>query len=253
MSARLSAGASLTPSPVDDFPAALQRLDDADLLRRVDAGIDAHLRHPLRQRFVRQLRELGPGQHLRAVGGDAELARDRERRGRVIAGDHHRRDAGGAAYGDGVLRLLPRRVDEADQADEGEVRLDPRAIGRRRRRAQDPPGDGQHPQALGRHAFAGVLHRGEWQWALAVGRQHGRAPRQNLLGRSLGVRDRAGARAVHGGHALALGIERQVEQARRVFLHDRLVEAGLERGAVQGHLGRVAGHVPVAVARGIVG
>ena len=46
MSARFSAGASLTPSPViaTISPLRLQRRDDADLLRRIDPGVDAHVR-----------------------------------------------------------------------------------------------------------------------------------------------------------------------------------------------------------------
>ena len=60
MSARLSAGASLTPSPViaTTCPFFLQRLDEADLVLRCDAGDDADLVDLLVELLVAQRLEL---------------------------------------------------------------------------------------------------------------------------------------------------------------------------------------------------
>ena len=49
---------------------------------------------------------------------DAQPARNGARRGRVVAGDHHRRDAGAQAVAHRGGGLRPRRVDQADQADQ---------------------------------------------------------------------------------------------------------------------------------------
>ena len=75
MSAVFSAGASLTPSPVIATigAAALQRVDDAQLVLGVDARVDRDLAHGSRERLVRHLLELGAGDGA-TVGGDAELA-----------------------------------------------------------------------------------------------------------------------------------------------------------------------------------
>ena len=69
---------------------------------------------------------------------DAELARDRLRRHRVVAGDHHRRDPGAPRGRDGLDRLGPRRVGDADQPDQVQVALP---------RSPAPVGDGEHAQA----------------------------------------------------------------------------------------------------------
>src|SRR3972149_1540650 len=47
--------------------------------------------------------------------------RARPGRQRVVAGDHHRDDAGRPTGGDGLARFLARRVHDADEAEEGEA------------------------------------------------------------------------------------------------------------------------------------
>ena len=65
-----------------------------------------------------------------SVRGDVqvELACDLGRRRLLVAGDHDRADAGGAAGGDGGPDALPQRVAHPDEPDEGqvarEIRLD---------------------------------------------------------------------------------------------------------------------------------
>ena len=93
--------------------------------------------------------DVGAGQDaLRALepelGGDGAGGRG------VVAGDHLHRDAGRAALGDGRDRLLARRVDEAEQANELEALLHvgERQIARGAR--QRLRGEGQDALAIGR-------------------------------------------------------------------------------------------------------
>ena len=113
MSAALSAGASLTPSPVIATTSLhrLQRLGDAHLVLGHDAREDDLAGERLLERVVVHLLEVGAGDDVR-VGrrDDADLARDRLGGQAVVAGDHDDADAGGVALGDGVGDLGARRV-----------------------------------------------------------------------------------------------------------------------------------------------
>ena len=91
--------------------------------------------------------ELGAGERPPL---DAELAGDRGRGGGVVAGDHADADAGVLAEGDGVLGLLARRVDDADEGEQLEVGDQRQQVARRVERGgvEVAAGDGQHAQAL---------------------------------------------------------------------------------------------------------
>ncbi len=123
MSALFSAGASFTPSPViaTNSPRRLQRLDDADLLLGIDARVDAQMPHA-RSPAPRRSRRASSRPVIRrssAVVDDAEPHGDRARGERMVAGDHHGRHARLPALGHGARRLGARRIDQADEADEG--------------------------------------------------------------------------------------------------------------------------------------
>ncbi len=60
----------------------------------------------------------------RAGVDDAEVGGDARGGARVVAGDHDHPDAGPARLADGHRRLLARRVDDADGADEDQVALE---------------------------------------------------------------------------------------------------------------------------------
>ena len=156
MSARFSAGASLTPSPViaTNCPAVLERRDDLELLLGGDPRVDSDVAHPLLERLQRQRGKLGPGHDGIAVAHDPEPPGDRPGRERMVSRDHDRHDAGGLARRDGRLRLLARGVDDADEAEEGELPLDRLRRERRGQGRPSPHADGQHPQAVGRHPLA---------------------------------------------------------------------------------------------------
>ena len=64
-----------------------------------------------------------------AIARDAERARDGEAGGLVIAGDHHRPDAGALALGDGGADLVARRVHLAEEAEQSRAALELREAG----------------------------------------------------------------------------------------------------------------------------
>ena len=115
MSDCLSAGASLTPSPViaDDVALALEDVDQPDLLLGRHAGDHADLVDLLVGLVLAELRELA---RRRSRGPDAELTRDRLGGDGVVAGDHPHLDAGGVRFGDRRLGRRTRRVDDARPA-----------------------------------------------------------------------------------------------------------------------------------------
>ena len=121
-SARLSAGASFTPSPViaTTAPCRLKRLHQPQLVLGAGAGEHVDLARRVRKRRVIAARSRSrPVDDLRVVG-EAELPGDRPRGDRVIAGDHlhagcrprgsraRRRSPPGAADRSGPSR--PRKV-----------------------------------------------------------------------------------------------------------------------------------------------
>ena len=79
MSARFSAGASLTPSPViaTTWPSPLERVDEADLVLGRDARDDADAVDRVERLVVAHRGELGAGD---GASLDAELPGDRRRR-----------------------------------------------------------------------------------------------------------------------------------------------------------------------------
>ena len=89
--------------------------------------------HALAQRRVVERRDLGAGR-ARLAGRQPGFARDRARRRRVVAGDHHDADAGGAALGDRVRHVRAQRIGEGRRGPsqvEVEVRADSPASARR--------------------------------------------------------------------------------------------------------------------------
>ena len=85
---------------------------------------------------------MGAGHGVRFVGADnAQLARDGERRRRMVAGDHHGAYPGSSAFRHRDFRFLARRVDHSHQGQEHELRFQ---IGLRVVDDIRPIGQGQH-------------------------------------------------------------------------------------------------------------
>ena len=131
------------------------------VLRLAELGLEVVIGHVL---------QVGAGDHPhRAVAAhDADAAGDGFGRQAVVAGHHDDADAGGEGVLDGLADLGPRRVDHADQAEEGELGLDRvgRVVGQGDR--QVALGDGQHAQRLARHvvvAARGSARAARRSWA----------------------------------------------------------------------------------------
>ena len=123
MCAALSAGASLTPSPVmaTTSPFALSASTSrsfcsgttrAKTLTSADA--------PLQLVVAHGARASAPGDARRRPS-QADLRARCSRGRRVVAGDHHDADAAPAAFLDGRRHARPHRIGEADQPDEAKA------------------------------------------------------------------------------------------------------------------------------------
>ena len=174
-----------------------------------------------------------------------ELARDRLRRDRMIAGDHHRLDAGLLAGPDRLLRLGPRRVDHADEAEEGHLALGglERGVG--------STSDRQHAHRVARQ----LLRRGQER---SPGVRVERASRRSADSCACTIRGSPPARPSHT-RARSRGVscsvvKRLVSEVKGISFDAR--EVGVERALVHprlcgGHderaLGRVAADLPLPV------
>ena len=102
-----------------DVALALQRFDQPQLVLGAGAGVEVYVAHggwPLRG--VERV-EVGTGEH--AGGVEAELLADSLRGDGVVAGDHLDHDARGVTRGDGLPRLVARRVGEPEHGEQGEA------------------------------------------------------------------------------------------------------------------------------------
>ena len=168
MSAAFSAGrvVDAVAGHRDDVAVGLQRVDDAQLVRRAPRARRPRSCAPPRRSRRRPARRArrpvsagAPASHDAEVGGDARG------RARMVAGDHDHADAGAPRLADRHRRLLARRVDDADRADEDQVALQrvrsacavlvrrQRAVGdrqRAQRRVRQRVDVGQEPRAPAR-------------------------------------------------------------------------------------------------------
>ena len=251
-----------------DVALALQRLHDLELVLGGHAGVHGDLRSRLvERRLVGHRVELIAGEGLAALFDDAQIGSDAGRGERVVAGDHHRADAGAMRFGHGITHFGTRRVDDADHAGPDQVTLDDVALlgdvghlagcigldagdigqgcGAERavrltQRAVCLAGqtlDGREnllAVAFG-HRADGVANRD----ARAVAEQH--------IGRALCIDAQvavvAAVLADHG-HTLALGRERNL--GHTVELAEGAVGLDLAGGDDERHLGRVADDLPLA-------
>ena len=182
---------------------------------------------------------------------------DRPRGGRVVAGDHHRRDAGRLAQADRLARLGARRVDQADQAEEGRGRVSTDSAAS----SSGTPASGAHATASTRSPSAAICSAAR---RARVRVEAARRPSAPQLRRRTARAPPSGAPlvkattlvavAVQRGHALALGVEGQLgERAAIAASSVGLVDARRRRAACeQRDLGRVAGHAAVGDRCGVV-
>ena len=101
----------------DDRARRLQRADDLQLVGRVGAGEDGRVADERHQLCFGRTVEFGTDDDPIPVA-QPELPGDGAGRHAMVTGDHLDRDAGGAAFRDGLDDLLARRIDEADDTEE---------------------------------------------------------------------------------------------------------------------------------------
>ena len=120
MSAVLSAGASLTPSPVmaTTLPARLEDVDQPHLVLGGDTRDDADLVDLRLRLLVAERGELRAGDR---PPGDAELLGDGGGGDGVVAGDHAHLNASGVRLGDRGLGLGAWRIDDAHQREQRQI------------------------------------------------------------------------------------------------------------------------------------
>ena len=103
----------------------LQGFDDLELVLGGHARVHGHFGRGLVEcGLIGQLVELVAGQGLAVLGDDAKVGGDAGGGQRVVAGDHHRADAGTMGLGHGVAHLSTRRIDNADHAIPDEIGFD---------------------------------------------------------------------------------------------------------------------------------
>ena len=109
------------------------------------------------------------------------------RGGRVIAGDHHHRNARVLAQAHRFCRLGPRRIDQAEQAEELEFGFDRLGRARGGQALEATTGECDHPQAVGGHALGELQRIGANERPVRAVQAH--AMLQHPLRRALHQRD----------------------------------------------------------------
>ena len=185
------------------------------------AGVNGILDDLFHQLFVGELVKLRAHNGLFGVADDAQLFADGHGGVFVVAGDHHRADAGLAALFNGVLDLRTHRVDHAGQAHEGQLLLQRGGVVAFGFFFILAKRNGKHAQRAVGHR----LVRPQNILADVVGHRHGLAGNDGLgallevlVRRALGILDEAFLRLVDGGHHFTAGIERRFADTRLLFV-----------------------------------
>jgi hypothetical protein len=212
----------------------LERLGEQHLVLGRDAAHDADRLDPLHSLRLRHGGEVGPQDRLAA---DPELLGDGRAGDDVVAGHHAHADVGRRGLLHGLLRLVARRIEHADEARDlevGDLRQQV-AVGIEALGIEVADGRGHDTQAV-------ALHAGDVLTAVGGSRsgplEHGR--RRALHVHAHDVVAGAVRLAVERRHQLVGRVEREGGQARPVPPGRLDVEPGLVREHEQGSLGRVA-------------
>ncbi|EXI65151.1 MAG: hypothetical protein AW08_03423 [Candidatus Accumulibacter adjunctus] len=231
----------------DDLATRLQRFDDAQLVLGRDAGEDGRRCDHLAQRRTGDALDLAAFTRLAA---QAEVARDGGGGCAVVAGDHFHGNAGSLADPDGLLRLRPRRVDDADQGDQRQIVGPAHQVTGRVEIAggNAPAGQREHAhRAVGEGGVGGAEGGagGVVHGHLAVRREVSVGACQQHVGRALDPHAHDGALAVEGGHELVRRVEGDFGDARAASGQILEVHATLRRQRQQRALGRVADQLAI--------
>ncbi len=151
----------------------------------------------------------------------------------MVAGDHRDLDAGVVALLDGLRDFRARGIHQAHDADERQVALELLAlVGLVSVELSHAEGERAVPRGgellVGRgEPGAQLLGHGN----VLAAQARARAQREHDVGAALHVGDATAVDSVHGGHALALGVERHLSHARGLEMSGReIVRSRDERG-----------------------
>ena len=220
-------------------------LDDAGLVLRLHAGIDADVLQAAGKRGVVHGAQLRAGDGLVAGAEQAELFGDRGGGVHVVAGDHDRPDAGAAAGADGVHDLRAHWVDHAREAEKAQVLLERRGGRVVRQRVIRAHGRRQHAQGVAGHGMIARRDLGAVRFRHGLGAAVDPDPvaqRQQHVGCALGILHDEAAVGVQGAHHLAFAVERRLGHARILRAQRARRQALRDRPAHERGLGRLAGH-----------
>ena len=106
-----------------DLSARFERRDYAQLVLRRDARVDRQVVDIGRQFFIRKQVQLRAGNDLVFRGRDPNLTCHGERRRGMIAGDHHRANAGRLAFCHRDARFFARRINHSSESGENQIAL----------------------------------------------------------------------------------------------------------------------------------
>ena len=229
-----------------DFAAGLQGADEAQFLFRFNAGKDVDAVGSLGQCSIVERGQFAASQG--ALGVQADLAGDGQRRDGVVAGDHLDPDAGRMAVADGSRRCLARRVDHADDADQGQCfnafRGQPKILPKIEIFARQQ----QHA-----HALLGIGLRCFFDDAEVDGRRDTLctqlidAQRQQSFERAFDVDDVIAITAMGRGHELPAGVKGQDIDTREARSQRMFIQFSLAGGYDQRRFGGVTGDLPLTV------
>ncbi len=108
----------------NDQPVILQRVDDPQLVLWCDARVDVDLPHGGAELVLAHAVDVCAGERSGiAILDDAQIKPDTRGGLGVVAGDHHRADAGAVCLLDRGSRLFAGRVDDCHDADEDQLVL----------------------------------------------------------------------------------------------------------------------------------
>jgi hypothetical protein len=154
----------------------------------------------------------------------------------MIAGNHHRHDAGRPALADGIQGARTRRVDQPCEPGECPMSAELVRTDISDARKIIPESQRKNPVAAFCHV-GGCIEQTIRQWHPALVDQLVHAILYDALGRSLDQRQRALVSFMKRHHAAPLGFERQFASSRHGFRQCPLVETHRSRALDQRELG----------------
>jgi hypothetical protein len=209
---------------------------------RGNAGVNLNVFHLALKIGLVHLLQLRPGDDPPLLQ-QPQLASHRLGGQRMVAGNHHRFDAGLLAQFDGRFGLRPGRVDHPHQPQEGHLLLgafqSDVCFG----------GHGQHSQGLGSHVPGGVqnsLPPGFIQYRFSFGGQVAGAGGQNYFRGAFGVGRHPLRLRVEGGHTFTFGGKGDFADAGERFIKLCFLQPGFGCRYYQRPFGGIAFHLPAA-------